>query len=91
MTKRLRRRDSFQTKQKNGDCWLYSTSTLISNYYLNMDLEINGGSVFKNYDESSCQLLFQNYSNFISNIDDIVKKYKTDRDCRPMISYYFLF
>jgi hypothetical protein len=91
MTKRLKRRESFQTRQKYGDCWLYSSSTLISNYYLNMDLEINGGTIFENYDDSSCQLLFKNYGEFISNIGSIVKRFKTDKDCRPAIYYYFLF
>ena len=65
MTRRLTRRNSFQTKQEYGDCWLYATCTLTSNYYLNMDLELNGSkSIFKDFnDEEKCKVpLYNNFN-----------------------------
>ena len=93
MTRRLKRRDSFQPKQEYGDCWLYATCTLTSNYYLNMDLEINDKkSIFKDFnDEEKCTLtLYNNYNSFIDNIENMLKQYKK-KDCHSLIYYYFLF
>ena len=94
MTRRLKRRDSFQPTQEYGDCWLYATCTLTSNYYLNMDLEINDRkSIFKDFnDEEKCVLkLYNNYNNFIDNIEDMVKQFNKKKDCHSLIYYYFLF
>jgi hypothetical protein len=94
MTRRLKRRDSFQPKQEYGDCWLYATCTLTSNYYLNMDLEINDRkSKFKYFnDETKCNLtLYNNYNSFINNIENIVKQFNKKKDCHSLIYYYFLF
>lgn len=93
MTRRLKTRESFDTKQEYGDCWLYATCTMTSNYYLNMDLEVNGtNSIFKDFnDEEKCKVpLYSNYNSFITNIEEIVKQYKK-KDCQSLIYYYFLF
>jgi hypothetical protein len=94
MTRRLKIRDSFDTKQEYGDCWLYATCTLTSNYYLNMDLELNDSkSIFKDFnDEEKCKVpLYNNFNSFVLHIEDMVKQYNKKKDCRSLIYYYFLF
>jgi len=97
MSRKITRRNSFQTTQQFGDCWLYSTSTMTANYYLRCDLEINGrNSIFKDFDENNCNIsTYSNYVTFLNNLREnsknLINIFNRKKNCRSDIYYYFLF
>ena len=75
MSIKLTRKLSFHRKQLYNDCWLYSTCTLISNYFYRYDLEqkikySKYKSLFENNDcdlKFTKQQKFTNFKHFVNN------------------------
>jgi len=94
MSKKLTRKKSFHRVQLFEDCWLYSSCTLLSNFFYRYDLKENYKSLFENDDcEFTKKQKFTNFNYFVEeeNLHEMLRLYSNWANCHSEIYYHFLF